>query len=78
VEHALELLRERKAAFDFELGEHPALSVVRDRTTVQESFCEMPLVIPLEHVLVSHVSEDGDRLVKDGFDFGVGFLGRVS
>jgi hypothetical protein len=74
VEHALKLLREGKTALDLQLCEHAAFRIVADAAPMQQPLREMAFVVPLEHVLVGDISEDGDGLFEDELDLSVRFL----
>ena len=51
MEHALEFYSELEATLNLELGEHATLRVIRDRSIVKESLCQMCFIITLKDVL---------------------------
>jgi hypothetical protein len=65
VEHPLQLLRELVTALDLELRQHATLRVIRHRSAEKQTFGKVILVVTLERVLFSNVSENRDRLVQD-------------
>jgi len=63
MEHTLEFDRELEAAFDFEFGKHASFRIIRYRSVVKESLCEMSLIISLEDVLFCDEPEQTDRFI---------------
>lgn len=74
IEHSFHFLRELYTTFHFELGEHTAFRVVRNRSTSEKAFREMAFVIAFKNVLFGYVPENDDCFVKNNINFGVRFL----
>ena len=63
MEHTLEFDRKLEAAFNFEFGKHASFRIVRYRSVVKESLCEMSLIVSLEDVLICDEPEQTDRFI---------------